>query len=47
MTTTIGFALIVCIGVGGLYLYYKVARLDREITRQREGAHPEGEDDAG
>ena len=46
MTTTIGFALILFIGVGGIYLYYKVARLDREIARQRESTLPEGDDES-
>ena len=39
----IGFALLVGISVGGLYLYYKVERLDREIARQRMADLAEGE----
>jgi hypothetical protein len=36
MTTFIGFVLLLGVIVGGLYLYQKVERLDREIAAQRE-----------
>lgn len=38
MGTFLGIILLFGIIGGGIYLYYKVERLDREIARQKESA---------
>ena len=47
MGVIIGFLLILCTAAGGIYLYLKVARLDREIASQKETARREIEFDDG
>ena len=47
MGMIIGLFLILCTAAGGIYLYLKVARLDREIATQRDDAHSEVEFDDG
>ncbi len=46
MSTLIGLVLFSSVVAGGVYLYYKVERLDREIAKQRVQARTEREDDS-
>ena len=45
MTTCIGCVLLFSVVAGGVYLYYKVERLDREISKQTGSISLEGEDE--
>jgi len=45
MLTCVGFVLLFGVIGGGLYLYYKVERLDREIARQTGRGVVEGDDE--
>jgi len=45
MTTLIGCLLLVGVIAGGIYLYYKVEKLDREIDRQGGRVATEKNDD--
>ena len=47
MTTLIGFILLFGVIAGGIYLYQKVERLDREISRYTRTVATEGDDDRG
>jgi hypothetical protein len=43
----IGIGLLFSLVFGGTYLYVRIEELDRMITRQKEGALTECEDDNG
>jgi hypothetical protein len=45
MTSLIGFGLLLAVIIGGIYLYFRVERLSREIAQQQTGALADGEDD--
>jgi len=45
MTAWIGCVLLLSVIAGGVYFYYKVERLDREIDSQCEGAVTEEDDE--
>lgn len=47
MTTAIGCVLLFTVLSGGVFLYYKVERLNRQIEQQASGGALEGEDDNG
>ena len=44
METVVGMGLLLGITIGGVYLYIKVERLDREIARQRDNARRKAAD---
>jgi hypothetical protein len=41
----IGFGLLAAVIIGGLYLYFRVERLSREIAGQQTGALADGDED--
>lgn len=45
MTSCFGTLLLFGVIVGGVYLYFKVSRLNQEIANQRSGAPEETGDD--
>jgi hypothetical protein len=45
MTTLLGFALLAAVIIGGLYLYFRVERLSREIAQQQSGALADGDEE--
>ena len=46
MTTCVGCVLLFAVISGGIYLYFKVERLDREIGRHVGDVPVEGEDES-
>ena len=48
MTAVIALAVLICVVVAGIYLAFRVERLDREMTRQNDDVLWEaGDDDDG
>jgi hypothetical protein len=47
MTTCIGFVLLITVLSGGVFLYFKVENLNKEIEKQATCTVVEGEDENG